>query len=274
MNETNSKERQTEAPEGESARKLLIQANWELEYGKFKAAEKHFREIVDPDPENGEARFGLFLARQRVKSEEELLQDITLEKIVAIYNDEVYRLAVDNAAGNFKARIEAFDDKLLARKEEFERISWSSQHDSSVDDYDKDKFEIKKAAGKWHLTACRGFKMHIRIPRGVEIVDRCIDALSSVRIIEIPASVTAIADGAFQDCKSLVEVKFDMGAKLKHIGNSAFSGCSNLTTCSIPDKVKSIGRNAFNGCKSLRNIKIPDSVASIGEYAFTGCKFD
>lgn len=273
MNETKSKEKQTEAPE-EDTRKLLIQANWELEYGKFKAAEKHFREIIASDPENGEARFGLFLAGQNAKSEEELLQDITFDKIVKIYDDETYRLAVESAAGEFKTRIEAFDDKLLAQKEEFERIAWSSQHDSSVDDYDKEKFEIKKIAGKWHLKACRGVGAHIKIPRGVEIVDCGIDALSSVRFVEIPASVTAVGDEAFANCKTLVEVKFAPDSKLKRIGNGAFSGCSNLTTCPIPDKVKTIGRHAFDGCKSLRKIAIPDSVTSVGEYAFTGCKFN
>ena len=52
------------------------------------------------------------------------------------------------------------------------------------------------------------------------------------------------------------------------IGNSAFSGCSSLTSVTIPSSVTSIGDNAFKNCYSLTSIIIPNSVISIGNYAF------
>ena len=52
------------------------------------------------------------------------------------------------------------------------------------------------------------------------------------------------------------------------IGNSAFSGCTGLTSIAIPDSVTSIGQKAFYGCKNLTSITIPNSVTSIGESAF------
>lgn len=55
------------------------------------------------------------------------------------------------------------------------------------------------------------------------------------------------------------------------IGESAFEGCSSLTSANIPDSVTSIGKGAFAGCRSLMSINIPDSVTSIGECAFLGC---
>ena len=55
------------------------------------------------------------------------------------------------------------------------------------------------------------------------------------------------------------------------IGNSAFYGCSSLTSITIPASVKSIGNGAFNGCVSLASITIPASVKSIGSGAFDGC---
>ncbi|MBQ6979747.1 MAG: leucine-rich repeat protein [Clostridia bacterium] len=55
------------------------------------------------------------------------------------------------------------------------------------------------------------------------------------------------------------------------IGSSAFSGCSKLTSVTIPDSVTSIGQYAFESCSSLTSITIPDSVTSIGQCAFESC---
>ena len=58
---------------------------------------------------------------------------------------------------------------------------------------------------------------------------------------------------------------------LTSIGNSAFSGCSGLTSIEIPNSVTSIGKWAFEGCRGLTSIEIPNSVTSIEDYAFNGC---
>ena len=88
------------------------------------------------------------------------------------------------------------------------------------------------------------------------------------------------------------------------IGSSAFSGCSGLTSITIPNSVTGIGDMAFYGCSGLtsitvetgnavydsrnncnaiiktasnelivgcKNTVIPNSVTSIGNYAFDGC---
>ena len=55
------------------------------------------------------------------------------------------------------------------------------------------------------------------------------------------------------------------------IGSSAFSGCSSLTSVTIPNSVTSIGKNAFYDCSSLTSVTIPNSVTSIGKNAFYDC---
>ncbi len=55
------------------------------------------------------------------------------------------------------------------------------------------------------------------------------------------------------------------------IGGSAFSGCSGLTSVTIPSSVASIGDAAFGGCSGLTSVTIPNSVTSIGGSAFRDC---
>ena len=55
------------------------------------------------------------------------------------------------------------------------------------------------------------------------------------------------------------------------IGAGAFSGCSNLTSVTIPEGVINIGGGAFSGCSGLTSVTIPEGVTSIGDYAFRGC---
>ncbi len=55
------------------------------------------------------------------------------------------------------------------------------------------------------------------------------------------------------------------------IGKDAFSGCSAMTSITIPNSVTSIESAAFYNCDGLTSITIPNSVTSIGDLAFDYC---
>ena len=73
----------------------------------------------------------------------------------------------------------------------------------------------------------------------------------------------------YSGCSNLTSVTIPNS--VTSIGNSAFAFCSNLTSVTIPNSVTSIGGYAFQRCSSLTSVTIPNSVTSIGDYAFSGC---
>ena len=86
--------------------------------------------------------------------------------------------------------------------------------------------------------------------------------------INIPDSVTAIGNNAFDECYSLDSVTFGEDSQLTTIGDEAFASCHDLQTIDIPDSVTTIGNYAFKWCDSLKSVTIGDSVTTIGDYAF------
>ena len=81
--------------------------------------------------------------------------------------------------------------------------------------------------------------------------------------------VTSIGESAFRGCSGLTSVVIPN--TVTSIGSSAFAHCLRLTSVVIPNSVTSIGINAFYRCTGLTSVTIPNSVTSIGSSAFSGC---
>ncbi|MBO7218814.1 MAG: leucine-rich repeat domain-containing protein, partial [Clostridia bacterium] len=89
--------------------------------------------------------------------------------------------------------------------------------------------------------------------------------------IVIPQNITEIKNYTFQDLTQLTKVTFASDSRCASIGESAFYGCSNLASITLPSSLTRIKDYAFGNCSKLTNIVVPDSVTSIGSAAFNFC---
>ena len=91
----------------------------------------------------------------------------------------------------------------------------------------------------------------------------------SVGIIVFSTDVTEIGESAFQGCSSLTSI--NIPESVTKIGGWTFEDCSSLTSITIPESVTEIGWGSFKNCSSLTSITIPESVTKIGGYTFENC---
>ena len=83
--------------------------------------------------------------------------------------------------------------------------------------------------------------------------------------VEMPDTVTEIADKAFMGCHGLQSVR--LSESLRRIPKDAFRG-TGLFEIILPDSVQVIGEYAFNGCFSLVRAELGAGLRDIGAGAF------
>jgi len=81
--------------------------------------------------------------------------------------------------------------------------------------------------------------------------------------------VTAIGEEAFSGCTDLTSITLPEG--LERIEYMAFYGCTGLTSITIPEGVTEIKACAFRNCIGLSSLTIPTGVVTIWTDAFEGC---
>ena len=74
---------------------------------------------------------------------------------------------------------------------------------------------------------------------------------------------------SFSGCSGLTSITIP--SSVNSLGSGCFSGCSGLTSITIPSTVTSLGEHCFSSCSGLTSVTIPSSVTSLGYYCFSDC---
>ena len=146
----------------------------------------------------------------------------------------------------------------------------------------------------------------INIPEGLKSLgSSCFYQCTSLTSITLPMGLTTIGASCFSDCggkllinvtdgntkfssidgvlfdfnkstliqyaKDKIQSVYEVPKGVVTLGAGCFSGCSSLTSITLPSTVNTLKDNCFSGCSSLTSINLPPTLTSLPYQGFYGC---
>lgn len=90
-----------------------------------------------------------------------------------------------------------------------------------------------------------------------------------LRGIVLGKEIIALKESAFNGCTGITSITLPDG--IDTIPVNAFSGCTMLKEVTLPKELLKIDRAAFYNCTALDSINLPDTILEIGNEAFYNC---
>ena len=117
------------------------------------------------------------------------------------------------------------------------------------------------------FTGCKSLTM-IALPDTLKFISGSFVGCEGLTEIVIPEGVTALGEGVFDWCTSLV--RLTLPSTLQEIGSLCFGECRALKSVSIPEGITRLESHLFYNCTGLESISLPASLTSIGYLTFSG----
>lgn len=121
--------------------------------------------------------------------------------------------------------------------------------------------------GKNYIVNCIGDHAFYQSAGWNQWHDYDINLISSV---VLPNTIDTIRESAFSGCSYITS--FSIPKSVKYIGRRAFSG-TKLTIVELPDAIDVIQGGLFSGCYTLTSVKLPDNIVGIEDNAFYATGF-
>ena len=119
---------------------------------------------------------------------------------------------------------------------------------------------------------------HVKLPQGLfmDIYDEAFAGCTNLASLDIPVTLSAIGQKAFQNCTSLKT--FTLGGETEEdilnwgkVAVSAFEGCSKLESFAMNATSGYFQDYAFKNCTALKEVTIPKNINEFGTGVFDGC---
>lgn len=111
----------------------------------------------------------------------------------------------------------------------------------------------------------------IELPETIQSIGPRAFQNTSLKSIQLPSNVTAVAYGTFKSCTALETADLSKAKNIASVGAEAFKGTA-IKKMEIPSKVTDIAYRAFGYCTALEQVTLNEGLASIGQGAFSNCE--
>ena len=171
------------------------------------------------------------------------------------------------------ARLRDFSTDIIGDSTVFENIYVADDHET----YGSVNGMLTNKAGDTILYCPPGRRGALRIPTGIRtIAAGAFAGCTRLSSLTIPNFVTAIEDGVFSGCTGLTTVTFSGGNALGEeltVGASVFENCERLSNVVFEENsnVVSLGEAVFSGCTRITSVSLPATVSTISQGLFAGC---